>query len=192
MKKHNNNITRAIDLPHNYGKDRIVAMIRDPWWIFVYWEITKERLDSVQAQLKDNNDNFKESVLRVYEMQEGNQSKYFDITIQNMARNWYIDVGSPGKSWCIEIGLVSQQGNFYMLARSNVITTPPFGMSEVQDETWALTEDEYWWSVGVSGGFDVGKSSFEMKELFQKQLQSWVSSGGLFTLGSHIVQHSKV
>src|SRR5438552_19144524 len=29
------------DLPSGYGKDRIVVMVRDPYWLHAYWELTR-------------------------------------------------------------------------------------------------------------------------------------------------------
>src|SRR2546428_8916486 len=28
------------DLPRAYGRDRLVLLVRDPWWLFAYWELT--------------------------------------------------------------------------------------------------------------------------------------------------------
>lgn len=190
-------ISREINLPSGYGKDRIVAMVRDPWWIFVYWEITPQREEQVKEQIKKNKQNFKESILRVYDVvdaTEFNRNKinnYFDITLKDMARNWYVDMGSPGRHWCVEIGLVSKEGDFYALAKSNIVTTPRFGISDILDEQWMLSQEECWWLLGASSGFDLGKSSQEMRQLFLRQLKEWISSGALFSFGSHILQQKK-
>ena len=190
-------ISRKINLPSGYGKDRIVAMVRDPWWVFFYWEITPQRQKAIREEMKKNKEDYRDSIIRIYDITGidnftgSNAHSYFDITLKNMANNWYVDVGAPGRKWCVEIGLMSHKGNFYALARSNVVNTPRYGMSDILDETWMLSEEEYWWLFGASGGFDVGKSSLEMKELFMKQLKGWVSSGAMFSLGSHILQQKK-
>lgn len=190
-------VSRAINLPLNYGKTRIIAMVRDPWWIFAYWEITPELESSVKEQIKKNGQNFEKSVIRIHDITgikkfDGKNSvRFFDITLRDFARNWYVDVSSPSRRWCIEIGMVTKEGNFYLLARSNIIQTPRFGMSDMLDEEWMLSEEEYCWLFGVSGGFGIGKSSLEMKELFKKYLQEWITSGGVSSLGSHILQQKK-
>ena len=33
----------AIDIPKGYNVDRIVAMVRDPHWLFAYWEVTDRK-----------------------------------------------------------------------------------------------------------------------------------------------------
>ncbi|MBU4346441.1 MAG: DUF4912 domain-containing protein [Candidatus Omnitrophica bacterium] len=190
-------ISRTIKLPLSYGKDRIIALVRDPWWIFVYWEITPQREKAVSSSIQANKEEFDRSILRIYDItgidnfNGKNAHRYFDITLKDLAKNWYIDVASPGCRWCVEIGLLSKQGNFYSLYRSNIVNTPPFGISEVLDESWMLSPEEYSWLFGVSAGFDPGKSSLEMKELFKKYLKEWISSGGVFSLGSHILQQKK-
>ena len=30
------------DLPRGYGRDRIVVMVRDPYWLHCYWELTRK------------------------------------------------------------------------------------------------------------------------------------------------------
>jgi hypothetical protein len=190
-------ISRIINLPSGYGKNRIVAMVRDPWWIFVYWEITPEKERIIKDEIEKRGKRFEKSVLRIYDVTgvsnfDGkNANSYFDIVLRDMAQNWYVDVGSPNKNWCIEIGALTQDGMFFPLARSNFIKTPRFGMSDILDAEWMLTEDEYYWLFGVSGGFGVGKSSLEMRELFKKLIEQWISSGAIFSLSSHILQQKK-
>ncbi|MEW6008749.1 MAG: DUF4912 domain-containing protein [Candidatus Omnitrophota bacterium] len=187
-------ISRKIELPHRYGKDRIIAMTRDPWWIFTYWEITPAKEKAIREAIEHNGEHFEKSVLRIYDItgmpdfKPGRQNSFFDIALKDLAKNWYVDVGAPGRRWCVEIGMLSREGNFYALATSNIINTPRFGMSDIFDEAWMLSEEEYWWLFGASGGFDVGKSSLEMKELFLRQLKEWISSGGLISLGSFVLQ----
>jgi len=190
-------ISRTINLPLGYGKDRIIAITRDPWWIFVYWEVTLQRQEAVRRQMESRGEHFERSILRIYDVtgvrdfKSANANAYFDISLEDMAWNWYLDVGGPGRSWCVELGLLSREGAFYPIVRSNVVRTPRFGMSDILDASWMLSEEEYWWLFGVSGGFDVGKSSLEMKELFQRQMKEWISSGGLVTLGSHMMQQKR-
>lgn len=190
-------LSRDISLPSGYGKDRIIVMVRDPWWIFTYWEITMQRQREVGQRMQQSGHNFDRTVLRIYDVTDlvhfdgTNAHRYFDIALRDMAKNWYIDVFEPNRRWCIEIGMVSKEGGYFMLARSNIVKTPRFGMSDILDEMWMASEEEYWWLFGASGGFDVGKSSLEMKELFQKYFQEWISSGALFSMGSQFLQQAR-
>ena len=39
------------DLPTGYGKDRIVVMVRDPYWLHCYWELTRHAIQRAEAAL---------------------------------------------------------------------------------------------------------------------------------------------
>src|SRR5207244_8344142 len=38
-------------LPQGYGKDRIVVMVRDPYWLHAYWELTHQAIQRAEAAL---------------------------------------------------------------------------------------------------------------------------------------------
>jgi len=42
------------DLPTGYGKDRIVVMVRDPYWLHAYWELTRQAVARAEAALARN------------------------------------------------------------------------------------------------------------------------------------------
>ena len=44
---------------------------------------------------------------------------------------------NPPRSYRVDVGYLSKSGRFYVLARSNVVTTPRAGVSDVIDENWA-------------------------------------------------------
>ncbi len=101
-----------------------------------------------------------------------------------MADNWYIHVEHPNRSYIVDIGIKSRSGRFYTLARSNQVRTPRFGPSDQIDEEWMCPDDDFWKMFGIAGGFGIGKSSMEMKELFEKRWREEVSSGAVSSLFS--------
>lgn len=171
-------------IPQGYGEDKIVLMVRDPWWLHTYWEITNEKEEEIKERLYRLGSQMDKSILRIYDItgvdfNGENANRFFDIHITGGANNWYINVGMPNRQWCVDIGILDKEGRFYLLARSNRVTTPRFGPSEVIDEEWMTTEEDYWKLFGVAGGFGIGKSSLEMRELFKK----WITSPGAFSPG---------
>ena len=42
----------AIDIPKGYNVDRIVAMVRDPHWLFAYWEVTDRKYRELERDLR--------------------------------------------------------------------------------------------------------------------------------------------
>lgn len=167
--------------PPGYGDNKIVILVRDPWWIFAYWEISRGKEEDIIKKIKLDFDDLAKYILRVYDVTDvsfngKNAHSYFDIDLKGLANTWYINVGSPERSWLVDIGIITKKGNFYLLARSNVIKTPRYGMSDKLDAEWMMPEDEYWKMFGLSGGFGVGKGSLEVRELFKKRLEEQISS----------------
>ncbi len=180
-------------LPAGYGDNRIVIMARDPWWIFAYWEITCQKESEVRSLIGQRGLSPLKSVLRVYDVTDRefdgkNANSYFDIDLSGLATDWYINVGKPNRSWIVDIGILAGNNEFFLLARSNCVRTPRFGMSEIVDEEWMCQEDDYWRMFGLSGGFGMGKASMAMKEMFKKRLLEQISSasGAVSSLSSPV------
>ena len=134
-------------------------------------------------------------ILRIYDItgiedfNGTNANSYFDIKLEGLAQNWYIDVSKPSRSWCVDIGILAKDKRFYVIARSNYVHTPRFGMSEDLDEEWMCPEEDYWQLFGLSGGFGIGKSSMEIKQIFKKYFQEWVSSGAVSSFSSFVLSN---
>ena len=170
--------------PPGYGDNRIVLLVRDPWWLFSYWEIRKDREEEIVGKIEKSGESPAKSILRVYDVtgvnfNGRNARSFFDIDLKGLASNWYINVNSPDSSWVVDIGIVTNKGNFYLLARSNVVKTPRFGMSDQLDAEWMAPEDEFWKMFGLSGGMGIGKGSLEVREMFKRRLEEQVTSGGI-------------
>ena len=175
--------------PGGYGDNKIVILIRDPWWIFAYWEIRHEKEEDVVKKIKNDGDDPVKSILRIYDVTDinfngKNAHSHFDIELKGLANSWYINVGSPDRSWVVDIGIVTKKGSFYLLARSNIVRTPRYGMSEKLDAEWMMPEDEYWKMFGLSGGFGIGKGSLEIRELVKKQLEEQITSAQVSSAAS--------
>lgn len=153
------------ELPEGYGDNRIVLMIRDPIWLFTYWEIRKDVFDKVRNALGTLAHSAK-MVLRVYDVTDiifngTNAHKYFDSEVSGSARSWYINVGEPNRSLCVDIGFLAPNGTFRILARSNTVRTPRVSVSEVVDEKWMSIEELYEKTFVLTGLGISGESVFE-------------------------------
>jgi hypothetical protein len=142
-------------IPTGYGEDRLVLMVKDPRWLFAYWEIRPETERSVRHQLLPSEIPDLRSVLRVYDVTDVEfplepAHRWFDITLSGLATSWYIETNAPNRSFIVEIGLLTVTGRFFMLARSNQVTAPRAGPSEIIDEAWATTDELFWKLIGSS------------------------------------------
>jgi len=175
------------DLPNGYGKDRIVLMVRDPYWLHAYWEITLASVQRAEAALREDWHGAK-PILRVIDVTSedttsSSESIVRDIEIHGGVNNWYIDVTNPPRTYRVDIGYLSRRGRFYTLAHSNVISTPRAGVSDVVDENWLSVQEQFEKIYALSGGLDPGGSSLELKQLLEDRLKRPVGSISSFSLG---------
>jgi hypothetical protein len=177
------------DLPSGYGKDRICVMVRDPYWLHCYWELTRQAVQRAEAALGEEWHTAR-PILRVLDVSSQDvtctsESIVRDIDIHGGCNNWYIDVAHPPKTYRIDVGYLARSGRFYVLARSNVVTTPRAGISDVIDENWADFDSKKADRIyAMSGGFDPTASSLELKQLFEERLRRPLHSPAVTSFGS--------
>jgi hypothetical protein len=175
-------------LPTNYGIDRLAIMVRDPYWIHAYWEITPASISRAREQLADQWEGHR-WILRMNIYSEGNgqpSPSMFEIDVNADARTWYIRVPHPDCSYEGMIGILTRDGTFYPFARSNRIRTPRDTMSDVTDVQWATTKEEYEKIYQASGGHMIGSSatSAEAREELRHRHEEALFSGMLGSMGS--------
>ena len=128
-------------------RDRLVVMVRDPYWLHVYWEMSRQSIDRAKAALSQDWHGAK-PVLRLLEVARNGTTSSVrkvvrDIEIHGGVNNWYVDVQNPPKSYEMEIGYLSLNGRFASLAKSNVVTTPSVGPVNTVDGNWAEVAEDF-------------------------------------------------
>ena len=171
----------AIDIPKSYHADRIVAMVRDPHWLFAYWEVTDRKYRELERTFGSTWASCK-MILRVYDKSSGKQG-HFDIVLTREARTWYVNVSAQGR-YQIAIGALSPDGRFEIVAISNIVETPSDRVSERIDERWMVPDDVFNRIFAASGGHDMHSASGELKGLLEKHLLEEMSSGAVTSFGS--------
>jgi hypothetical protein len=175
------------DLPNGYGKDRIVVMVRDPFWLHAYWEITRGAVVRAEAALGQDWHTSK-PILRVLDVTSddttsASEAHVRDIEIHGGVNNWYVDVPNPPRAYRIDIGYLTRHGRFFVVARSNTVNTPAAGVSDVIDENWTDVAEQYEKIYAMSGGYDPS-SSMELKQLFEERLRRPMGSPAVTSFGS--------
>jgi hypothetical protein len=178
------------EIPPAVAKDRIVLMVRDPYWIHVYWDVSGQSLREARAVFGDEREGVR-TILRVYDVtgvdfDGGNAHSYFDIGTDEGSNNWYINTPAAGRTYCVDVGLISPSGRFVVLARSNRATTPRDMPSDsTEDEEYMVPDWEFDKIYALSGGFtfDSGSGSIELKELIEKALGAQIGSGAPGSMG---------
>jgi hypothetical protein len=171
----------SLDIPAGYGTDRIVAMVRDPHWIFTYWEVTVGSLKGLEKKF-GNEWRSCRMILRVFDLTEASGA-HFDVPVGPDARNWYINA-SPNKRYQVAIGILSPDGRFAEIVRSNTIETPRANVSDVVDDRWMIPEELFDLIFAASGGRDIHAASVELRELLEHRLLEEVGSGAVSSFGS--------
>ncbi|MCX5754170.1 MAG: DUF4912 domain-containing protein [Candidatus Krumholzibacteria bacterium] len=171
----------AIEIPKGYNVDRIVAMVRDPHWLFAYWEVTDRKYRELERTFGSSWASCK-MILRVYDKSSGKQG-HFDIVLTREARTWYINVSAQGR-YQVAIGALSPDGRFELVAISSIVETPADRVSDRIDEQWMVPDDVFNRIFAASGGYDMHSASGELKGLLEKRLLEEISSGAVTSFGS--------
>ena len=99
-------------MPAYQGPARVTLLVIDPYLVHAYWDLDPATLPETSP-----------AVLRVYDT-TGETATYFDVPLSLPARNWYIHLFTPERSYYAELGLSEESGGFTPWARSNTIHTP--------------------------------------------------------------------
>jgi uncharacterized protein len=130
------------DLPQGYGESRIVLMPRDPQWAYTYWDISNEQKQELRHQ------GGLRLALRFYDVTD------IDITSQKphslqqyecdeMSREWYLPVPVSDREYMVEIGYLTGDGRWLLLARSTPARIPPVYPTDwIDDQFIAVAWDE--------------------------------------------------
>jgi len=182
------------DLPPEYGDTKIVLLVRDPEWVFAYWEVNDETRERYGIPRSGHN---RRMVLRVYNVTgrnwptEGAQY-FFDIDISPYANNWYIKVPETDAEWVAELGIFDEQGEYVPVVASNVVRTPRDTMSPDTDAEWMVIEETFRKIYESSGGLrirDGWRGSEELWRHLQKQIYPSLAGAEQFG-GSGVVAGS--
>ena len=155
----------ASEIPLGYGDDKIVLMVRDPYWLYSYWEVTAGKKEEIRQTVGDHEYNGGKMVLRIYDVTDvrfdgTNSHHFFDIHVGDFAQNWYINAPGANRAYIADLGYLTRSGQFVLIARSNCVTTPRDTFSDVVDEEWMIVEDDFLEMFRLSGGYaDAGKAS---------------------------------
>ncbi|MFY8200893.1 MAG: DUF4912 domain-containing protein [Pirellula staleyi] len=170
------------------GKDRMILMVRDPYWLHAHWDITRQSVDRAKASLAENWHTVK-PILRLLKMDDSGttsnaESVDRDIEIHGGVRNWYIEVNNPPSRFRMLMGYLTANNRFYELARSNTVTTPVPGGKEASDDHWAdiATDAEHIYSM--SGGYGDDTQTGDLTEVFEERLKRTMDADVLSQFGS--------
>lgn len=173
-----------------YDDNRIILFVRDPYWVFGAWDLHPHKPEETARKHNVNLSDFN-IALRVYDVTDVefnglNAHKHFDLDVGTTKGSWYINVPEDDRYYVADVGLRNRRGDFYVMARSNVVGTPRHSASNRMDEEWMIADEDFWKMYALSGGFKSrrGAASMELTEMMRSRLAGETSSGAISSFGS--------
>ena len=117
------------ELPEAYGRTCVTLTPVSPFLLHVYWEVSPEDLEKARRAVEATQ-RWWQPALRFYDItyltfNGTNAHSSFDVDIDVRAGNWYVPLWSAEKSYVLDLGFRTDNGEFYSLARSNCADIPP-------------------------------------------------------------------
>lgn len=131
-----------ISIPEHYNESYIRAIVRDPLWIFSYWDIAESLREKILAEFEEPR-----LILRVSEVADTEKTFHYDISVSFDDRKWYINVPYPRRSYRIDLCIAKVQKT-KVLARSNIVHMPaqymdmPFKLPQMTKSLLILSGSE--------------------------------------------------
>lgn len=135
-------IDRGPELNSHYNQDKLQAMVRDPNWLYAYWDLSGPTSNRIFREVQGGT-----WVLRVFDV---TQDASDDVPVLLEGGNWYVPVAADTE-YRLEIGVIDRDGVFHAAASSRKLRTPRMGISELVDEEWMILEDEFRRLMSFSG-----------------------------------------
>ena len=173
--------------PETYGIDRVVLLVRDPEWLYSYWDISGESWAKLIQRGITNPSNGWQRVLRLQDMTgrtlNGGGGSFVDVELDDVAREWYFQAPVPDRVYLVEFGYRSASGEFLVLARSNLVQVPRKAPSDDLDVRFGrLYDDALRLSLGGAadvlgvGSFPGSRAGEDVTERLSRLLEVSVSS----------------
>ena len=155
------------------GKDRIVLLVRDAYWLQACWEVTRQAVQRARAAMAEHWHTAR-PVLRLMQVESGattsaSEQVVREIPIHGGVKNWYIDIKESPNSFRVDLGYLADNGRFHIISRSNTVTTPSPGSADAIDENWTDIAENYEKIYAQSGGYS--GDSADLQDLFEERLR---------------------
>ena len=163
-------VSNGKNSPEEAHRDRVVLMVRGPFWLQANWEITQSSVERARVSLAERW-HLAQPTLRLLAIGDvdsnASESVVRDIAVHGGVDNWYIDVDEPPHRFRVLIGYCVGD-EFHTLCRSNVVETPPVGQCERLDEHWVDIAEDYERIYSLSGGYD--SDDGDLREMFEQRM----------------------
>ncbi len=135
-----------------YGEDEIVALVRNPHSLYVYWERAGHGDELLSAMLTEAEWKQADPCLRVYDVTSGARpgmegGHTFTLGVSELDDHYFITSGiEPGREYIVAYGRQLANGQFYAISQSEPVTTPhagPTGTGSALQQLYGSSK-EHW------------------------------------------------
>ncbi len=130
------------ELPDAVEETKVVLLPVNPQLLHVYWEMAapeREMVGTTFSRLGPR----AQPLLRFHDATEpdsASRPSSFDVEIALGAGNWYVHLERSARTYCADLGLRVEGGEFQSLARSNVTETPRAFPSDKVQESYLVVD----------------------------------------------------
>lgn len=168
-------VDRGPELPGGYSQDKVFAMVRDPNWLYAYWDLSGGARERIAAAGESGT-----WILRVHDLSNGS---YEDVPVLLEGGNWYLPVAAETE-YRVDIGFLTRDGRFLLAASSHTVRTPRMGISQLVDEEWLILEDEFLRLMEFSDGLTRFSGSRFLSEVITgRHRLAGLHSAGVSSIG---------
>lgn len=151
--------------------DRLLLVVRDPYWLHLVWEISPQSVRRAQTALGQAW-HAAEPMIRLHRLHPSGASGGFaTVVIHGGVNHWYVNVNDPPGDYRAEIGYGVARGQFYALAKSSEATTPSPTAAAPADDNWRDVARNADHIYAMNGGYSDGGVSTELQEALESRLQ---------------------
>jgi len=159
---------QTMKLNDSYNETRVVLLPVDPHLVHVYWKIASDQLEKAKQGLGSDYGRWR-AALRFYDgtnmgFDGTNACSSFDVYVDLQSKNWYVNLRSPERSYCVELGLKAEDGIFFPFARSEIVETPC--------DRPATRGDERYMIVAESGESGLSKKDVRQGLFHDRQMET--------------------
>jgi hypothetical protein len=130
--------------PRNYEVNRVRLVVRDPEWLFAYWDVNPRAFDGIRREMGERVMALSRLTLKVA---DPDGSGVQVILLPYGVRSWYVRIDPARRSYVAELGITLPSGQFRSLATSNVVGLPRVGPSP-QPADRSVNFQEAWATLG--------------------------------------------
>jgi hypothetical protein len=112
------------EIPERYNETYIIAIPKDPNWMYVYWEFSDETANLMESNLEQSGSKL---VLRLKETEVAESLEVvipFQVDVAEINNGQYMPIPENSKQFQIECGCFSENGDYIPIAQSDPVFIP--------------------------------------------------------------------